>query len=360
VKRDRRHERAKKLEDLVPTEPGTIGYYVRQYLEHLEIRNYSPHSTRSRSTHLRYFAVWCDERGLAKPEEITVAVLERYQRALYYQRKENGRALTFRSQNDRLGSVKRFFRWMAKMRHLEMSPAEMLELPRIERRLPKTILTIEEAEKVLSQPDVTTPLGIRDRAVLELLYSTGMRRQELANLALYDADIEGRTILVRQGKGKKDRMIPIGERAAAWLAKYLEEVRPSLALEPDDGTLFLTRLREPFSGERLSDMVREYVDEAAIGKRGACHMFRHTMATLMLEGGADIRFIQAMLGHADISTTQIYTRVAIRKLKEVHEMTHPGAKLERRERSGSDDDESEPTREELLSSLAAEAAEEGE
>jgi integrase/recombinase XerD len=241
-----------------------------------------------------------------------------------------------------------------------MSPAEMLELPRIERRLPKTILTIEEAEKVLSQPDVTTPLGIRDRAVLELLYSTGMRRQELANLALYDADIEGRTILVRQGKGKKDRMIPIGERAAAWLAKYLEEVRPSLALEPDDGTLFLTRLREPFSGERLSDMVREYVDEAAIGKRGACHMFRHTMATLMLEGGADIRFIQAMLGHADISTTQIYTRVAIRKLKEVHEMTHPGAKLERRERSGSDDDESEPTREELLSSLAAEAAEEGE
>ena len=354
---DKRRDRAKLLETLVTIEPGTLGYHIKQYLQQLEIRNYSPHSIKDRGTHLRYFAVWCDERGLSRPEEITLSVLERYQRALYYQRRSDGKPLSFRSQNDRLGSIKRFFRWLAKSRVIELSPAELIDLPRIERRLPKTILSIAEVETVLAQPDIKLPLGIRDRAILETLYSTGMRRQEICNLRLFDVDLEGQSITVRQGKGKKDRMIPIGERAAAWLAKYIEEVRPSLALEPDEGTLFLTRLREPFSGERVSDMVREYVDAASLGKRGACHMFRHTMATLMLEGGADIRFIQAMLGHADISTTQIYTRVAIRKLKEVHELTHPGAKLQRRALAVHQGVDDQSSREELLSSLAAETLE---
>ncbi len=352
---DRRHDRAKPIETLVSIEPGTIGYYVRSYLDHLAVRNYSPHSIRGAMIALRFFAVWCDERGLKTPAEITLAVLERYQRTLYYYRKTNGRGLTFQSQNDRLGAVKRFFRWLAKSRVLEASPAEMIDLPRVERRLPKHVLSIEETEKVLAQPNACTAMGLRDRAMLELLYSTGMRRQELCNLRVFDVDIEGQSVIVRQGKGKKDRMIPIGERAALWIAKYLDEVRPMLAMEPDDGVLFLTRLREGFSGERVSDMVREYVDQANLGKRGACHMFRHTMATLMLEGGADIRFIQAMLGHADISTTQIYTRVAIRKLKQVHELTHPGAKLQRKKR---DRKLSAESRDELLSFLAAEPLDE--
>lgn len=354
MKRDRRSDRAKLLDEIVPTDPRTLGFHIKQYLEQLAIRNYSEHSIKDRATHLRYFAVWCDERGLSRPEEITLSIVERYQRALYYQRRTDGKPLSFRSQNDRLGSVKRFFRWLAKSRVIELSPAEMIDLPRIERRLPKAILSIEEVETVLGRPDISTPLGIRDRALLETLYSTGMRRQELCNLRLFDVDLEGQSVTIRQGKGKKDRMIPIGERAAAWLSKYIDEVRPSLALEPDEGTLFLTRLREPFSGERVSDMVRDYVEAADIGKHGACHMFRHTMATLMLEGGADIRFIQAMLGHADISTTQIYTRVAIRKLKEVHELTHPGAKLKPPSRRATED---QSLKEELLFSLAAESPE---
>ncbi len=339
----------------MPIEPGTIGYYVRSYLDYLAVRNYSPHSIRGAMIALRFFAVWCDERGLKTPAEITFAVIERYQRTLYYYRKTNGRGLSFQSQNDRLGAVKRFFRYLAKSRVIDASPAEMIDLPRVERRLPKHVLSIEETEKVLAQPDVRTAMGLRDRAMLELLYSTGMRRQELCNLRVFDVDIEGQSVIVRQGKGKKDRMIPIGERAALWIAKYLDEVRPMLAMEPDDGVLFLTRLREGFSGERVSDLVREYVDQANLGKRGACHMFRHTMATLMLEGGADIRFIQAMLGHADISTTQIYTRVAIRKLKQVHELTHPGAKLQPKKR---DRQPSAESRDELLSLLAAEPLDE--
>src|SRR5208282_1611388 len=153
------------------------------------------------------------------------------------------------------------------------------------------------------------------------LYSTGMRRLELVRLTLWDLDLERATVAIRQGKGKKDRIIPLGDRAAAWVRKYLDESQ--LAAEPDDKIVFLSNAGEPFSLDYLTEAVRGYVEAANIGKRGACHLFRHTMATLMLEGGADIRFIQAMLGHADLKTTQIYTQVSIRLLKQIHSATHP-------------------------------------
>ena len=165
---------------------------------------------------------------------------------------------------------------------------------------------------------------------METLYSTGMRRRELANLKVYDLDTERGTVTIRQGKGKKDRMIPIGERAAAWMEKYIREARPKLVVEPDDHTVFLSNAGEPFCLDHLSDLVREHVDAANIGKRGACHMIRHTMATLMLDNGADTRYIQEMLGHADLKTTQIYTQVSIRQLKRIHAATHPGASLEKK------------------------------
>jgi integrase/recombinase XerD len=131
--------------------------------------------------------------------------------------------------------------------------------------------------------------------------------------------------MVRQGKGRKDRMVPIGERALAWVDRYLEEVRPGLVAGVDDGSLFLTADGTGFSPDRLTQIARGYVKASGVAKEGACHLFRHTMATLMLEGGADIRYIQAMLGHAELSTTQIYTQVSIRALQAVHAATHPGA-----------------------------------
>jgi integrase/recombinase XerD len=149
---------------------------------------------------------------------------------------------------------------------------------------------------------------------------------ELINLTLHAIDEERGTVMIRQGKGAKDRMIPIGERAIKWVRRYLEEVRPSFVREPDSGTLFLTNLFEPFTPNRLTQLVREYIKAADLGKQGSCHLLRHTCATLMLENGADTRFIQQQLGHAELSTTQIYTQVSIRKLKEIHTATHP-AKL---------------------------------
>jgi integrase/recombinase XerD len=154
-------------------------------------------------------------------------------------------------------------------------------------------------------------------------------RRPTARGSFDSLDQERGTLMVRQGKGKKDRMVPIGERAIAWLAHYLNDARPQLVLPPDPGTLFLTQEGEEISCHRLTQLVRGYVVAADMGKSGACHLFRHTCATLMLEGGADIRYIQEMLGHVELSTTQIYTQVSIRKLKAVHTLTHPGAKLER-------------------------------
>jgi len=170
--------------------------------------------------------------------------------------------------------------------------------------------------------------GLRDRAILETFYSTGMRRKELASLSIYDLDQERRTVLVRKGKGGKQRIVPIGERALSWVRKYLDEVRPQLVVEPDDGSLFVSHFGEAFTLARLSQIVRSYVVASGVGKAGASHALRHAMATAMLEGGADIRFIAAMLGHSDLATTQIYTQVGIRQLQRVHEMTHPTAMLQ--------------------------------
>jgi integrase/recombinase XerD len=219
-----------------------------------------------------------------------------------------------------------WFRWMTRQNFILHNPASELELPRLGRSLPKNIFSAVEVERIMTLCEIEEPIGLRDRALLEVLYSTGIRRLETIQLKLYDLSLDRGLILVH-GKGKKDRYVPIGERAIAWLQKYVREGRPQLAVEPDDMTVFLTSQGEPFSRDHLTYTVKERVDAAKLGKTGSCHLFRHTMATLMHENGADIRHIQAMLGHEDIKTTQIYTQVAIRALQQIHAATHPGATL---------------------------------
>ena len=189
------------------------------------------------------------------------------------------------------------------------------------------ILTADEVERIMSQPDTKTRLGVRDRSILETFYSTGMRRVELRNLKVSDLDFERGTVLIRNAKNKRDRVIPIGERALYWINRYLNDIRPLLVRHklPDQNYLFIGQVaNRPFRLHTLTEIVSRYIKQADIGKRGSCHLFRHAMATLMLENGADIRYIQEMLGHVTIESTQIYTRVAIKKLKEVHEQSHPG------------------------------------
>lgn len=325
----RRGERKPKATPEGADDSHGLHAWMQRYLEWLRVQNYSERTVENRQLYLGYFIAWCAECGIARPVEVTRPILERYQRMLFHCRKRSGSPLSFRSQHSRLVPVRAYFRWLTRQNVLLANLASELDLPRLEKRLPKHVLSAAEAEQVVNQADVNEDLGVRDRAILETLYSTGIRRMEVIGLHLFDLDVERGTIMVRQGKGRKDRMIPIGERAVAWIDKYVTDVRPGLVVEPDDGTLFLTNTGESFTPNRLTQLVRGYVDAAEIGKRGACHLFRHTMATIMLENGADIRFIQEMLGHAELSTTQIYTQVSIKKLKEIHTATHPSARLSR-------------------------------
>jgi integrase/recombinase XerD len=296
---------------------------MEEHLHGLLVQNYSEYTVKSRRADISGFIRWCGHRGVTEAVEITRELLETYQRHLFHHRKKNGNPLTFRSQYARLVILRVWFKWMARQRHILHNPALELELPRLEQRLPRAILTVSEVEQILAQPDINDPLGLRDRALMEVLYSTGMRRREVSNLKLQELGVEYGVLMIRQGKGKKDRVVPIGDRAVQWVEKYIREARPGLVSEPDDYTMFLTNTGEPLSLGYLTRLVHDYARAAKIEKHGACHMFRHSMATLMLENGADIRYIQQMLGHANLSTTQLYTHVSIRQLKKIHAATHP-------------------------------------
>jgi len=351
---------------------STLAGLVAEYLEWLADHGYSEWTVHHRQSYLKRFLAWCEERGIVGPGDLTRPLLERYQRWVAHREGKDGKSLSFHAQYQHIESLRALCRWLSKQRYVLYNPAAELVLPKLGRRLPKAVLTAAEVERLLNVPDVSTPLGVRDRAVLEVFYSTGIRRGEMVSLGIPDVDFERGTLMVRQGKGKKDRLIPVGERALAWTRRYLEEVRPQLATLPDEGILFLTKYGQPFTRNGISTLVRRLVRRSGIGKEGSCHMLRHTMATVMLEGGADVRYIQQMLGHANLETTQIYTHVAIRALKAVHEATHPSARL-RRERSEPADqrmksplvgptagprillDEEEDDGEELLLSLAVEA-----
>ncbi len=329
---------------------GGMQPYVVRFLEWSAAVGLSDQTVISRKRALNRFAAWCHERDLDRPHDITKPILERYRRHLFHYRKANGEPLSFATQQQRLIPIKAFFKWLCKENHILYNPASELALPKVHKRLPKAILSADEVERILNQALLHGELGIRDRAIIETLYSSGIRRMELVNLTLYDVDLKNGTLMVREGKGRKDRMVPLGQRACRWIERYRDEIRPGLVIEPDDGTLFLHETGELLKKNRLTDLVKKHIAAAGIGKPGACHLFRHSMATLMLDNGADIRHIQAILGHSQLSTTEIYTQVSIRKLKAVHALTHPADRKQSKQR-----DENEDA---LFTALVAESLEE--
>jgi integrase/recombinase XerD len=311
---------------------GGFHAYLAEFLDWSAAMHFSVHTLKNRRIEMGYFIDWCEERSIVRPDDVTRAVIEKYrQHVFHYRRKDNGAPLTFTCQAKRLISVRVFFQWMARQHYLLYNPASELELPRPEKRLPRHILTVAEVEQVLNAIDAmdASGLGVRDRAMLETLYSTGMRRGELVALRVDDVDLERGTVLIRQGKYNKDRVVPIGDRACRWIEKYLYTVRPEYLEAEDAGVLFLAKHGEAMQGKQLSVIVRHAIAAANLERfkdthpNAACHLLRHACATHMLEGGADIRFIQALLGHADLSTTEVYTQVSILQLKAVHDKTHP-------------------------------------
>ncbi len=242
--------------------------YMNLHFEAMLVTGYTADTVRARRVAIRRFIAWCDERGLKQPCEITKQVLELYQRHLFYYRKPNGAPLTLGSQLGCLAPLKAWFKWLARENHILYNPASELETPRRIKRLPRNILSIGEVESILAEADVNNPSGLRDRALLELLYSTGLRRMEAAHLAVHDIAFDRRIVMVREGKGRKDRVTPVGQRALQWLDKYMLEGRPQL-LAADHTNLFVTDYGEPVTPEYVAARVKKYMEIAGVNKTGS-------------------------------------------------------------------------------------------
>ena len=297
--------------------------YLAHHLEWMKVKGYTEQTINSRNNAVRRFIQWCEERDLEDPRSVTKPIIERYQRALYYHRRANGNPLAFGTQNTLLYEVKGWFKWMAKENYLPSNPASEVEGLRVAYKLPEHVLTVDEVSHIINSIDANEIEGLRNRAIVEVLYSTGIRRTELTNLLVADIDQQRESLFVRQGKGRRDRCVPIGQRALTWVARYVEESRPRLLVDVLEQALFLNQYGQPLSSSYLGHVVKRILKQAGIEKNGSCHLFRHSMATHMLENGAELRYIQAMLGHSNINTTTIYTHLSIETLKQVHANTHP-------------------------------------
>ena len=307
--------------------PSMLWALMQAYLAWTQITGTAKDTHRRRESALRRFAVWCDERDLQHPAEISRAILERYQRHLQAVRKRDGRPLSVGAQHLLLTPLQSFFKWLIRERRLLVNPAAELILPKRPQQLPHTLLSIQDIATILAQPDLHTVEGLRDRAMLEVFYATGLHRLELAHLDLCDVSPRHTTLLIRAGKGQQDRFVPLGARALHWVERYHQDSRPLLQNTPEEPALFLSDQGKRFRRSALSARVKRILERAGIDRPGSCHLFRHACATHMLQGGADIRVIQVLLGHRSLETTQIYTHVALDHLSQIHAATHPLVRL---------------------------------
>ncbi len=265
------------------------------------------------------FESWLNSNGITDLKQINNKTVLKYQANLM-----NEDSLSRESKAIKIRAVKRLFEHLINTHKLLINPTEgVIETTRTHRKI-GTVLTIEEMKQLLDQPDITQSMGLRNRAVMELLYATGIRSDELEALAVHHADLTENVLNVRKGKGNKQRVVPMGKTATHFVKAYLKKVRPSdQKKNPEAKNLFLTAKGNPLTAVAIRLFLRQYRLKATIEKRITPHTFRRTCATHMLQQGADIRYISSLLGHMDIRTTQTYTKVLPVEVKETHSRTHP-------------------------------------
>ncbi|HBJ34417.1 MAG TPA: recombinase XerD [Planctomycetaceae bacterium] len=294
------------------------------FLLELRVSGYSPRTVEGLKQRLRRFTNWSIGLGMDATESLTGVAMCQYRYYLHaYRTPRTKKNLQVSTQSQHLLALRAWTRWLGQKRLVSEDLSKSLLLPRLPRRKLAVVLTETEVRRLLEQPDVETAMGLRDRAILETLYSTAIRASELRALDLPDIDACRKVIHIRCGKGAKDRLSPISSRAIGWLEKYLREVRPTFLIRDREPSLFVGRTGARLTRNRLAQIVRRHMVGAEIEKAGACHLLRHTAATMMLHYGADLRSLQMYLGHERLDTTQIYTHMTLGRLQEVHERTHP-------------------------------------
>jgi integrase/recombinase XerD len=297
-----------------------------KFIEYLKVNGFAERSIPGYAHNVKLFLDYLKSLGINNITAADRRVLADYQTKVYLET-HRGKPLAPFTQQFRIVSLRAFYRYLLKAGAVLYDPTADLTLPQPPNQLPKGILSKKEIGDLFSSPDLETPLGVRDRAILELLYSTGIRASELCNLVLNDLNLCDRELRINQGKGRKDRIVPLGELACDFLEIYLREARPKLAAS-DQTLLFVSKSGRRLTRGSLEDLVQKHAQKAGLKKKLSPHSLRHTCATHLLKGKADIRQIQKLLGHSTIESTQVYTRVEITDLKQVLKRCHP---RERRE-----------------------------
>jgi integrase/recombinase XerD len=312
----------------IPAAPASLAACSASFLQHLAARAYARGSLDAHHWGLKGFVEWADTQSLTSPAAVTRATMEDYQIYLHHYRSPRTKEpLVVNTQLARLGAVRRFFAWLCRSGAIPANPASDLDLPRKQAQCLPKCLNSEEIQRLLAIPNTADPFGLRDRTILELFYATGVRRTEMTQLDHGDYDASANTLIIRHGKGNKSRMLPVGERAAWWLDHFLAQSRPLFDHLPSETAMFLTGYGTRMTPAALGNWMAGLMREAGVLTKGSCHLWRHSCATDMHHGGADIRYVQEMLGHARLDTTQIYTHVNIQALTEVHARTHPHGRL---------------------------------
>jgi integrase/recombinase XerD len=300
--------------------------YKEKYRQHLEVTGFAPETIKRYAYFLDHFFAWLDDQGISKIDMVTKDAIQDYQADLHDVVNQRGEPNSVFHQNNALKALKSFFGFLAESNYLVSDPSRDVSYARTPKRLPRSILTGPEVKKIIHAPNTKTATGYRDRTIFEVFYSTGIRRNELINLEVPDVDYHEGFVRVNSGKGNKDRVVPIGKIACRYVENYIKAVRPILVKDPADNHLFLTVNGTRISENRIWELVKIYSKRTKINKNVTTHTFRHTCATLMLRNKANIRHIQELLGHSSLESTQVYTRVSITDLKEVHARCHPREK----------------------------------
>jgi len=300
-----------------------LDLFLNRFKQYLELQSWAPISTKNYILMVKKFFEFLNSAGITSIYQINKEHIVNYQKELFYRINNWGRMDTPRSRNNHLKVIKKFCRFLKREDYLSVDLAHDVDYAKVPQTLPRTILSRDEIEELLRQPDIHMPIGYRDRAILELLYSTGIRCQEVLNLKPQDLDLEQGFVRVIQGKGGKDRVVPLGQVACKYLHSYITFVRPELLKNYRSEYLFISNAGTCMVGNGLRFIVSKYAKLAGIAKNVTPHVFRHTMATHLVQEDANIRCVQEILGHKNVDTTQRYTQVTINDLKKAHQKCHP-------------------------------------
>lgn len=298
---------------------------ISVYLEDCMARAQSPATLEGKRSTLNQFAACCFKSDVRTIGHISLSVLRAYQQFLATFQTRQKEHLDITTQRNKLVMVRDFCHRLYLLEYLDKNPADRFEVPKRPRRLPDAILMPDEVEAIFQQTVLHSEHGLRDRCILELYYTSAMRRAELSRMTMNDVDVDKSLVRINKGKGSKDRIVPIARRTSNMLRQYAQNVRSKRGQFSSGNWLFLNNRHEQFTPKQLSALVRKYVVRAGVDRKGACNLYRHTAATQMLENGADIRVIQQQLGHEDLSTTQVYTLVSPALLIDTYHKTHPAA-----------------------------------